>query len=149
MSKESSRRSFIKKTAIASSAALVLPTFIPASAFGANDRINAAVLGINGRGKSHIQGFMAQKDVQITTLCDPDMNLLTVGQKNFKEKYGTDVAVEQDLRKVFDNKDIDVVSLATPNHWHALATIWACQAGKDVYVEKPGSHNLSEGSRSH
>ncbi|MEP1087554.1 Gfo/Idh/MocA family oxidoreductase [Algoriphagus sp.] len=147
MSKEPSRRTFIKKTAIAGSAALVLPTFIPASAFGANDRINAAVLGINGRGKSHIQGFMAQNNVQVTTLCDPDMNLLTAGQKTFKEKYGTDVALEQDLRKVFDNKDIDVVSLATPNHWHALATIWACQAGKDVYVEKPGSHNISEGRR--
>lgn len=147
MSKEPSRRTFIKKTALASSAALVLPTFIPASAFGANDRINAAVLGINGRGKSHIESFMAQKDVQVTTLCDPDMNLLREGKKSFKDKYDKEVALEQDLRKVFDNKDIDVVSLATPNHWHALATIWACQAGKDVYVEKPGSHNISEGRR--
>ena len=83
MNKEPSRRNFIKKTAIAGTAALVLPTIIPASAFGANDRINAAVLGINGRGKSHIQGFMAQKDVQVTTLCDPDMNLLTAGKKTF------------------------------------------------------------------
>ncbi|SIN80373.1 Gfo/Idh/MocA family protein [Algoriphagus halophilus] len=147
MKKDSSRRTFIKKTAIASSAALIAPTIIPASAFGANDRINAAVLGINGRGNSHIQGFMAQKDVQVTTLCDPDMNLLVDRQKTFKEKYNQDVAVEQDLRRVFDNKDIDVVSLATPNHWHALATIWACQAGKDVYVEKPGSHNIWEGRK--
>jgi len=147
MSKESSRRKFIKKTAIAGTAAMVLPTFIPSSAFGANDRINAAVLGLNGRGKSHIQGFMSQKDVHVTTLCDPDMNILKERQKDFKDKYKTDVALEQDLRRVMDNKDIDVISLATPNHWHALATIWACQAGKDVYVEKPGSHNISEGRR--
>ncbi|PZX49616.1 Gfo/Idh/MocA family protein [Algoriphagus chordae] len=147
MSKESSRRSFIKKTAIAGSATIVLPTIIPASAFGANDRINAAVLGLNGRGKSHVQGFMAQKDVQVTTLCDPDMNILRDRQKTFKEEYNLDVALEQDIRRVMDDKDIDVISLATPNHWHALATIWACQAGKDVYVEKPGSHNISEGRR--
>ena len=81
---------------------------------------------------------MVQDNVQITTLCDPDMNLLKERQKSFKETYNKDVAIEQDLRKVMANKDIDVVSIATCNHWHALATIWACQAGKDVYVEKPG-----------
>jgi len=147
MSKDPARRTFIKKTALAGAAAMAIPTFIPSSAFGANDRINAAVLGINGRGGSHISGFMAQKDVQVTTLCDPDMRLLAKGQASFKEKYNTEVAIEQDLRKVFANKDIDVVSIAMPNHWHSLATIWACQAGKDVYVEKPGSHNISEGRK--
>ncbi|WP_026967778.1 Gfo/Idh/MocA family protein [Algoriphagus terrigena] len=147
MSKDPTRRTFIKKTAAAGAAAIVLPTFIPSSAFGANDRINAAVLGINGRGQSHISSFMAQKDLQVTMLCDPDMRLLTKNQVSFKEKYNADVAIEQDLRKVFENKDIDVVSIAMPNHWHSLATIWACQAGKDVYVEKPGSHNIAEGRR--
>lgn len=147
MNKESSRRSFIKKSAIAGSAAIVAPTIISSRVFGANDRINAAVLGVNGRGKSHIQGLMAQKNVQVTTLCDPDMNLLKERQKSFKEKYNADVALEQDLRRVMDDKDIDVISIASPNHWHALSTIWACQAGKDVYVEKPGSHNIWEGRK--
>ncbi|HSI74393.1 MAG TPA: Gfo/Idh/MocA family oxidoreductase [Lunatimonas sp.] len=145
MNNETTRRSFIKKTAIAGSVAMVAPTIIPSSVFGANDRINAAVLGVNGRGKSHIASFMNQKNVQVTTLCDPDMNILKERQKSFKEKYSKDVALEQDLRKVYDNKDIDVVSIASPNHWHALSVIWACQAGKDVYVEKPGSHNIWEG----
>lgn len=144
---ETTRRTFLKHTAIAGSAAMVAPTIIPSSAFGANDRINAAVLGLNGRGKNHVSSFMAQENVDLKILCDPDMNVLKERQKEFKEKYGKDVKLEQDLRNVFDNKDIDVVSLATPNHWHALATIWACQAGKDVYVEKPGSHNIWEGRK--
>jgi predicted dehydrogenase len=141
------RRDFIKKTMAAGSVAIVAPTIIPSRVFGANDRINAAVLGVNGRGKSHIKSLMVQDNVQITTLCDPDMNLLKERQKSFKETYNKDVAIEQDLRKVMANKDIDVVSIATCNHWHALATIWACQAGKDVYVEKPGSHNIWEGRK--
>lgn len=152
---ENSRRDFLKKAAkgavVAAMAPTALkaevPTILPQSAKGANDRINAAVLGVHGRGKSHIQGFMAQKNVQITTLCDPDMNVLRDRQKDFKEKYNKDVALEQDLRRVMDNKDIDVISIATPNHWHSLAVIWACQAGKDAYVEKPGSHNIWEGRK--
>ncbi|MGB3587733.1 MAG: Gfo/Idh/MocA family oxidoreductase [Tunicatimonas sp.] len=144
---KSSRRTFIKNTAAASSAAFVAPTIISSRAFGANDRINAAVLGINGRGKNHIKSLMAQDDVAVTVLCDPDMNLLKERQKEFKETYDEDVALEQDLRNVMDDKDIDVISIASPNHWHALTTIWACQAGKDVYVEKPGSHNIWEGRK--
>ncbi len=144
---KSSRRSFIKKSAVAGSALITVPHIVSANVFGANDRINAAVLGINGRGKSHISSLMAQENVQVTTLCDPDMNLLKERQKSFKEKYNKDVHLEQDLRKVFDDKSIDVVSIASPNHWHALSVIWACQAGKDVYVEKPGSHNIWEGRK--
>jgi predicted dehydrogenase len=144
---KSSRRTFLKKTVFAGSVAIVAPTIIPSRAFGANDRINAAVLGINGRGKSHISGLMNQDNVNVAILCDPDMNLLKERQTQFKETYNKDVALEQDLRRVYDNKDIDVVSIAMPNHWHALATIWACQAGKDVYVEKPGSHNIWEGRK--
>ncbi|WP_319500463.1 Gfo/Idh/MocA family oxidoreductase [uncultured Draconibacterium sp.] len=142
-----SRRSFIKKTAAASSVAIVAPTIVSARVFGANDRINAAVLGLNGRGKSHVQGFMSQDNVQVTTLCDPDMNVLKERQQEFKDKYGDNVALEQDLRRVMDDKDIDVISIASPNHWHALSVIWACQAGKDCYVEKPGSHNIWEGRK--
>ncbi|MEQ9375003.1 MAG: Gfo/Idh/MocA family oxidoreductase [Imperialibacter sp.] len=147
MEKEPTRREFIKKTAVAGSVAFALPTIMPSSVFGANDRINAAVLGVNGRGKSHIKSFMVQDNVQITHLCDPDMPLLKKRQAEFKETYKKDVLLEQDVRKIIDNKDIDVISIAMPNHWHALATIWACQAGKDVYVEKPGSHNIWEGRK--
>ena len=144
---EKSRRSFIKKSTVAGYAAFVAPTIVSSTVFGANDRINAAVLGVNGRGKNHIQSLMNQDNVNVAVLCDPDMNILKDRQKDFKEKYKKDVALEQDLRRVYDNKDIDVVSIAAPNHWHALATIWACQAGKDVYVEKTGSHNIWEGRK--
>lgn len=146
MSNKQSRRNFIRNSA-AATAAISIPSIIPAHAFGANDRINAAVLGVNGRGKSHIQGLMNADNVVVHTLCDPDINVLKKRQTDFKEKYNKDVELEQDLRRVFDNKDIDVVSIASPNHWHALSVIWACQAGKDVYVEKPGSHNIWEGRK--
>ncbi len=104
-------------------------------------------MGVNGRGKSHISSLMKQKNVQVTTLCDPDMNIMQQRQADFKNKYDKNVSLEQDLRRVMDDKDIDVVSIASPNHWHALSVIWACQAGKDVYVEKPGSHNIFEGRK--
>lgn len=146
MNKNQSRRTFIKHSA-AAAAVLSFPTVIPSGAFGANDRINAAVLGMNGRGKSHVSGLMNQDNVRVTTLCDPDMNILNERQKAFREEYGEDVSLVQDLRRVMDDKDIDVVSIASPNHWHALSVIWACQAGKDVYVEKPGSHNVWEGRK--
>ncbi|MHC5542005.1 Gfo/Idh/MocA family protein, partial [Singulisphaera rosea] len=114
---------------------------------GPNDTIRAAVLGLNGRGKTHIEGFMGTKGVKVGVLCDPDREVLDKRAKEFEKKYGYKVETETDLRKVFDRKDVDVVGVATPNHWHALATIWACQAGKDVYVEKPGSHNIVEGRK--
>ena len=146
MDKKQSRRTFIQNSA-AATAVLTVPTIIPGRVFGANDRINAAVLGVHGRGKNHISGFMVQDNVEVTTLCDPDMNVLKERQKSFKETYDKDVSLQQDLRRVMDDKDIDVIGIASPNHWHALTTIWACQAGKDVYVEKPGSHNVWEGRK--
>lgn len=144
MSEQLSRRTFLK-TVSAATVATTAPMFIPQQVFGANDRINLAVLGVHGRGKSHISGFMKLKNVQVTTLCDPDLNVLQERGKSFREKYGKKVKLVQDLRKVLKDKHIDAVSIATPNHWHSLATIWACQAGKDVYVEKPMSHNVVEG----
>ena len=142
-----SRRTFIKGTSAATAAAVAAPMFVPKKVFGANDKIRAAVLGVNGRGKNHIEGLMNQDNVEVVTLCDPDKNVLETRAKDFKEKYDKKVNLEQDLRKVYDDKEIDVVTIATCNHWHALATIWACQAGKDVYVEKPGSHNIFEGRK--
>ena len=140
------RRQFVKNTALVG-AALSLPTVIPAQAFGANDRVNVAVLGVNGRGKNHIDGYMNLDNVQVTTLVDPDMNICQERAKEYGEKYDTTMKAVQDQRDVLDDPDIDVVSIASTNHWHALSTIWACQAGKDVYVEKPGSHNLWEGRK--
>ncbi|MCK3682829.1 Gfo/Idh/MocA family oxidoreductase [Maribellus sp. YY47] len=141
------RRDFLKKSAVTGAGAIVAPTVLSANVFGANDRINAAVLGVHGRGGSHISAFMNQPNVQVTTLCDPDLNVAGKKAKDFKEKYGKEVKTIQDLRHVMDDKDIDVISIATPNHWHSLAVIWACQAGKDAYVEKPGSHNVWEGRK--
>lgn len=145
--KKLSRRSFILKSAAGTAAALTIPTIIPANVFGSNDKIRIAVLGVNGRGTDHIQGFSNLPDVEVICLCDPDLVVLSKRAQEFETKYGRKVIQQQDLRKVFDDKSVDAVSIATPNHWHALATIWACQAGKDVYVEKPGSHNIREGRK--
>ena len=142
-----SRRSFIKKSAAGAAAALTVPTILPHRVFGSNDKVRIAVLGVNGRGTDHIQGFSALQDVEVVCLCDPDLVVLAKRAQEFETKYGRKPIQVQDLRKVFEDKSIDAVSIATPNHWHSLATIWACQAGKDVYVEKPGSHNIHEGRK--
>ena len=126
---------------------LVAPTIIPKDVFGANERIRVAVLGINGRGRGLIDTVMNQTNVVVATLCDPDMNILRERGRQFEERHGQRVAVEQDYRKVYDDRNIDAVVLATPNHWHALQSIQACQAGKDVYVEKPATHNVYEGKK--
>ncbi|AFK02304.1 oxidoreductase domain protein [Emticicia oligotrophica DSM 17448] len=145
--KKFTRREMLKATVPSSLAVMAIPTIIPATAFGANDRLRVAVIGINGRGKDHISGFMNQNNVEVATLCDVDNVVLKDGAKAFEQKYGKKVNTEEDLRRVYEDKSIDAVSIATPNHWHALAAIWACQAGKDVYVEKPACHNLYEGKK--
>ena len=139
-----SRRMFLGTSAGAVTASGLLAGTTRAAA---NDTVRAAVIGLNGRGKTHIRAFENQPGVQVAVLCDPDRQVAERSAKAFEAKYGRKVEVETDMRRVFDRKDIDVVGVATPNHWHSLATIWACQAGKDVYVEKPGSHNLFEGRK--
>jgi len=114
---------------------------------GANDTIRVAVLGVNGQGWEHVQGYQKLPLVEVVTLCDPDRRVTAWRAAEFEKLYGRPVRTETDLRRVFDDKTIDAVSIATPNHWHALATVWACQAGKDVYVEKPGTHNVYEGRK--
>ncbi len=140
-----SRRKFLQTTTGLGLAAAAAPEVVSSRVFGANDRVRVAVLGVNGRGRNHIRGFMGLDGVEVTTICDPDGQLLDQRSQEFEKKYGRKVQTEKDLRKVYDDPNIDAVSIATPNHWHSLATIWACQAGKDVYVEKPGSHNVWEG----
>ena len=110
------------------------------------DTINVAVIGFGGRGGSHISGYRGQskEGVNVAALCDVDSKVLSKGVAGF-EKDKLKVTGYTDIRKLLENKDIDAVSIATPNHWHSLASIWAMQAGKDVYVEKPVSHNVWEG----
>jgi predicted dehydrogenase len=135
------RRNFLKST-IAASAALSLPARLRAQ--GANDDIRIAIIGFNGRGQDHISNYLKIKGVRIVALCDVDSSVLAKGKAQM-EKKGITVETYQDLRKLLASKDVDAVSIATPNHWHSLAAIWAIQAGKDVYVEKPVSHNVWEG----
>ncbi len=119
----------------------------PAPRRGANERIRVACIGFNGQGKGHIGAYAAMDDVEVATLCDVDKDVWPKGLEILEKKNKKAPACVQDLRRIFDDKNIDAVSIATPNHWHALAAIWAMQAGKDVYVEKPVSHNVSEGRR--
>jgi predicted dehydrogenase len=116
---------------------------------GPNDVLRVAVVGVRGRGMEHIAGWAAnRKDVKITTICDADENVIGKAMKAVTVlNGGTAPAYVQDFRKLLDDKEIDVLSIATPNHWHSLMTIWGCQAGKDVYVEKPVSHNVWEGRK--
>ncbi len=141
------RRDFIKTSgiaAVATGASLWKPLN---SWAGANDRIRVGVVGIRQRGKNHIQGFSHLKNVEVAALCDIDENLFPDVLKMMGESGLKKPKLYSDIRKLLEDKNIDVVSFATPNHWHALGTIWACQAGKDVYVEKPGSHNIFEGQK--
>jgi predicted dehydrogenase len=119
---------------------------IATGAFGSpSDRIRVAVVGFKGRGRSHIEGFSALPNVEVAALCDIDESVLAKGVKSLEGK--SKPATYTDIRKLLEDKSIDAIATATPNHWHALATVWACQAGKDVYVEKPACHNAFEGRK--
>lgn len=137
------RRRFMQ-TSLAAGAALTLPLGRPSKVRGANDAIRAGFVGLRGRGASSIRWFRGISGVQIAAVCDCDSNIL---QREVErcEEAGDNVTGYVDVRQMLDNKDIDVVVLSMPVHWHSLAGIWACQAGKDVYVEKPVSHNVWEG----
>ena len=139
------RRAFIKSSML-TAASLSLPTYSWAQVRGANDDIRVAVVGFNGRGADHIRGLEPVKGARVVALCDVDRDVLNKKAAEL-EKKGQKVATYSDIRKLLESKEIDAISTATPNHWHSLITIWACQAGKDVYVEKPISHNVWEGRK--
>jgi len=148
------RRDFIKKSVLGTAGITIggmgFSSKSYASIIGSNERITLAVIGIRGQGKGHIGRWCTLKDnrnVRLKTICDVDEQLFPERVKIVLDKTGEKPLTEWDMRKVFDDKEIDAVSIATPNHWHALATIWACQAGKHVYVEKPSSHNVFEGRK--
>jgi predicted dehydrogenase len=141
---EVNRRYFLLSSGLAAAAPLAARA---SSLNGANNRVRVAIIGIKGRGNEHIHGFSAlsKNNVELAGLCDVDESVLNQRLSEVEAKSGKKPAAFTDMRKVFDDKSIDAVSFATPNHWHALGTIWACQAGKDVYVEKPACHNIFEG----
>lgn len=140
-----SRRSFLQSSAVTAAGATVYGA-VKTSKASANDRIRAAVIGIRGRGKDHLSGLLRQDNVEVATICDVDESLFEDRLVDFFDKRERKrPKIETDLRRVMDDPEIDVVTVATPNHWHSLAGIWACEAGKDAYVEKPCSHNVFEG----
>jgi predicted dehydrogenase len=114
---------------------------------GANDTINVAVVGVRGRGRDHIQTYAALNQCRIAALCDIDSAQIERATALTRKLGKPDPKPYADFRKLLEDRSIDAVSIATPNHWHALQTIWACQAGKDVYVEKPASHSIWEGRK--
>ena len=146
------RREFIKKNLMGTTGIAIGGLgFNPksyASIRGANDRVNVAVIGIRGQGQGHIQSYSRLENVQVAALCDVDSNLFDqVISNRFTSKGLPKPKLYTDLRKLYEDKDIDAVSIVTPNHWHALASIWAMQAGKHVSVEKPCCHNFYEGRK--
>ncbi len=142
-----SRRNFLQSAAVAGASLLITGTRASGKVIGANDRLRIAVAGVNGRGKSHIDGWLKQPNVEIVYLIDPEKNALDRGLElvqKISEGQSQPKGLS-DVRKALEDRSLDAISIATPNHWHSLITIWACQAGKHVYVEKPMSHDIAEG----
>ena len=138
---ELSRRKFLGS----SGAAMVAGTITSRLVYGANEKMGACVIGMNRRGGSHISGFTNSEYSEVVALCDPDRLVLERRAKEVLDETGKRAKLYSDIRDALADDAVDVVGIATPNHWHTLATIWACQAGKDVYVEKPATHNVWEG----
>ncbi len=114
---------------------------------GADDKVNVAVVGLGGRGQAHMTEYGKLPGARIVAVCDVNQEALERGQAKVKRETGEEPKAYKDMRQVFDDKTVQAVSMPLPNHWHSLATIWACQAGKDVYIEKPACHNSFEGAK--
>jgi len=150
--KQISRRQFLSRSSKSAAGVIAASSFVPyavaltprSRVIGANERINVAVVGIHNRGGRHVDAYTKIPNVRIKTICDIDENLFDEESKRVDKLQGSVPSTEYDYRRVLDDKNIDAVSIATTDHWHALGTIWACQAGKHVYVEKPVSHNIFE-----
>jgi predicted dehydrogenase len=140
----SNRRREFLKTTLMTGAATQMPLSSWARVMGANDAIRVGVAGINSRGWGHVQDFHAIEGVRVVALCDPDRGLLARRRAEF-ERESDKVDTFADIREMLDKAALDVVVVATPDHWHALAAVWAMQAGKDVYVEKPLTYSIWEG----
>lgn len=136
-----SRRAFLGSGA----AAVVAGTMARSTVFGSNERIKVAIIGLNGQGHWHMKDLIQMDEVEIVALCDPDSNVLGLRADEAERRTKKRPKTYTDVRDLLAQDDIDAVTIATPNHWHTLAAVWACQAGKDVYVEKPLSHDIWEG----
>lgn len=139
------RRKFLQSTLAAAATVTIAGTKSSGRVLGANDVIRVGVAGINGQGNGHIGAYMGMSGVQVTHLIDVDNRVLEARAQAVQKRSGNRPRTFQDVRRALEDRNFDVISIATPNHWHALMTMWACQAGKDVYVEKPSSHNVREG----
>lgn len=148
------RRRFLEDSMFAAAAAVAAKSATTAHAAEAspstspNEKLNVALVGVGGRGRDHLKSFASRAETEVVYICDVDSR---IGESQVeaaaKLQDGRRPKYVQDIREVCDDPSVDIVSIATPNHWHALAAIWALQKGKDVYVEKPVSHNVSEGRR--
>ncbi|MCC6511555.1 MAG: Gfo/Idh/MocA family oxidoreductase [Pirellulaceae bacterium] len=137
-------------TGAAAATALACPAIVRGRDL--NSKLRIGVVGMGGRANSHVNSLTELEqsntlNIELAAVCDCDKRKVENAQRNCREKLGHEVTGHDDMRRLLDDKSIDAVTYATPNHWHALGAIWGCQAGKDVYVEKPGSHNIFEGRK--
>ncbi len=121
------------------------PAAVSRRVIGANDKIRMALIGCGGMGRANLDSFMGHSDVEVIGVCDVDANHLNDAAAAVENKYGRKPAAVKDFRRILDMKDVDAVIIGTPDHWHALPMIHACEVGKDVYCEKPISHDIVEG----
>ena len=138
------RRAFVQRTALA---AATFPAIARGRVLGANEKIVAGVMGVGGRGTFLAESFARRPDVEVAWLADADSRRLAPAGKVVETAQKRKPQLTQDFRRILEDKGVDVLINATPDHWHGLGTILACQAGKDVYVEKPLAHNLWEGRK--
>ncbi len=150
---QKNRRDFLKRSLAAGTSASILASVPavhaqqdPKSSSSPLSQLNVCVMGVNGRGGSHIAELLRADDVTISHVCEIDSAVGNSRATAIGERQGKKPTLAADIRSVLDDKSVDAVTVATPNHWHALAGIWAMQAGKDAYVEKPVCHNIAEGA---
>jgi predicted dehydrogenase len=145
--KRSSRREFLAESLLAAGAISLPAAAQDGPKASPSERLSVGVIGVHGQGSVHVKKWAALKDVEVAAICDPDEKVIAAPMKTIEDKGGRKPEYYRDIRKLLENKSLDAVSIATPNHWHVLASLWAVQAGKDVYVEKPLSHNIWEGRK--
>jgi len=141
------RRKFLQTSSALGASLLLTGTRASGKVTGANDRVRIAVAGLNGRGGAHLNGWLGEPNVELAYVVDPDANVLASAMKRLEDKSAGPFTTQglADIREALEDKTLDAISIAAPNHWHSLMTIWAAQAGKHVYVEKPMSHDIIEG----
>ena len=145
--RKTTRRSFLKTGSAVGGSFLLTGTKASGAVDGASDRVRIAVAGLNGRGQSHLKGWLEQNNVEVAYVIDPDERVRATAMKGLEKRTEGPFNTKdvKDVREALDDPTLNAISIATPNHWHSLMTIWAAQAGKHVYVEKPMSHDVGEG----